>query len=200
MNDSLKSLFVLMRDTLRDPKEGARRVLSLPLPREALWQALALVVIVSLLMTHLGDRLMPAPTDPLLPMFRDAPFLTVIILGALTLLTVQATYRVGRLMGGNGTFEGALRLILWLQMIMLCLQAAQLLFMVVFPLFAVLLGPISLVLSLWLLTNFVAVLHGFRALFPVFLMILVTAMVLGFALVFVLSLAGIGLPTEMTDV
>ncbi|MGB8622478.1 MAG: Yip1 family protein [Paracoccaceae bacterium] len=200
MDDTLKSLLVMARDTVTDPKEGARRVLSLPLPREALWQALALVVIISLLLTHLTDRLMPSPTDPLMPAFRDMPLLTVAILGGLTVLMVVAIDRVGRLMGGTGNFEGALRITIWLQFVMLLVQAVQVFFMVVFPPIAVLLGPLAFGLSLWLLTNFIAVLHGFEKLLPVFLMILVTALALGFALFFILTLAGVHLPTELTNV
>lgn len=200
MSDTLKSLLIMGRDTLADPKEGARRVLSLPLPRRALWQALALVVIVSLLLTHVSDRLMPSSLDPMAPIFRSAPFLTVVIFGALTLVTVLALYHVGRMMGGTGSFEGALRLTLWLQLIMLAVQVVQVFFLLVYPPVAALLGPAAFVLSMWLLTNFAAVLHGFRSLLPVFLMIVATAFFLGIVLFFVLTLFGISLPTEMPDV
>jgi len=200
MDDTQTSMLALMRLTLTRPKAAARQVLAWPVPRAALWQALALVVILSLLLTYLTDRLMPSSMDSLLPEFRNTPLLTAAMLGGLTLVSVWVIDRVGRRMGGTGDFQGALRIVVWLQALMLVLQAVQAVLMVVYPPFAVLLGPLSFGLSLWLMTNFIAVLHGFRSLLAVFGMILVCAMALGFVLFFILALAGIGLPTEIPNV
>jgi hypothetical protein len=103
-------------------------------------------------------------------------------------------------MGGSGTLEGAVRLIALLQFIMLLLQAVQVVFLLVLPPIADLIGLLSVGLMLWLLTNFIAVLHGFRSLLGVFLMILATTFVLSFVLVFLLSLLGVSLPMEMSHV
>ena len=46
----------------------------------------------------------------------------------------------------------------------------------------------------------VAVLHGFRALFPVFMMIIATGFVLGLVLFFLLMLTGVMAPMEMANV
>ncbi|WP_212523271.1 Yip1 family protein [Actibacterium sp. MT2.3-13A] len=199
-DNTLTSLLILARDTVRRPQEGARRVLSLPLPPRAAWDGLALVLILSLLLTHLTNLILPAPVDPLLPLFANSPLLTAAILGGFMVAMVTAIYGVGRVMGGHGTFEGALRLTVWLQFIMLVIQVVQTGFLLVLPIVAVLIGPLAFGLMLWLLTNFIAVLHGFRSLGAVFMMIMVTAFGLGFVLFFLLALFGVTLPTEMPHV
>ncbi|SMX34830.1 Yip1 family protein [Actibacterium lipolyticum] len=200
MSETLKSLAIMARDTVRDPKEGARRVLSIPIPRDALWQALALVVILGLVQTYLNGVLMPGPVDPMTSTFRDAPLKGAIIAGLATVAMVIALHRVGRLFGGTGDFDGALRLIVWLQAIMLIFNMIQLFFLVTIPPLAVLMGAVNLGLLLWLLTNFVTVLHGFRSLFPVFIMIMVTAFFLGFFFFFLLSLFGLITLPEIQNV
>jgi hypothetical protein len=95
--------------------------------------------------------------------------------------------------GGRGTFRDALLLIAWLQFILLCVQALQLLLGLALPPAAELVGLIGLLLLVWLLTNFTAVLHGFTSLWTVFLGLVIGAVVLMFALAFVLALV-VGAP------
>jgi hypothetical protein len=49
---------------------------------------------------------------------------------------------------------------------------------------------------MWLLTNFVAVIHGFRSLGQVFVMILVSLFVLAFVLSILLTLVGVTVPGQ----
>jgi hypothetical protein len=200
MNDMLISLLTLARDTVRQPKEGARRVLSLPLPPRAAWEALGLVLVLSLLLAYLTTLLLGAAFDPMVPGFAPSPLLAGLIQGGSMLVMIGAIHGVGRMMGGSGTLEGAVRLTALLQFIMLLLQAVQVVFLLVLPPVADLIGLLSVGLMLWLLTNFIAVLHGFRSLMGVFVMILVTTLVLSFVLVFLLSLFGVSLPMEMSHV
>ena len=57
---------------------------------------------------------------------------------------------------------------IWLQFIMALLQAVQLVAVLILPLLAALLGLVGLGLFFWLLTGFVAELHGFRSPMQVF--------------------------------
>lgn len=200
MNATLSLLSALLRETLRDPKAAMHRVLSLPIPRPALWQAFALVVILGMLLTYVSDLLLPAPENPMLLVFRNTPIGTVAMALGLTLAMVIALHRAGRAFGGTGDFEGALRVVTWLQAVMFVFNAVQLLLLIVLPPLGVLMGVVNLGLTLWLLTNFVATLHGFRSLLPAFLLIIVTAMALGFAFYFVLALAGVLVLPEVADV
>ncbi|MGC9370947.1 MAG: Yip1 family protein [Paracoccaceae bacterium] len=199
-DNTLTSFLILARDTVRDPKAGARRVLSLPLPPRAAWDGLALVLVLSLILGYLTTMLLGAPADPLLPGLAPSPLLAAVIQGGSLLVMIGAIHGVGRMMGGTGTLEGAVRLTAWLQFIMLLLQVAQAVFLLVLPGVAGLIGLLSIVLMLWLLTNFIAVLHGFRSLVAVFMMILATTFALSFVLIFLLALFGVSLPTEMSHV
>ena len=97
-------------------------------------------------------------------------------------------------MGGTGSFEEAVLLMAWLQFIMICVQAVQAVALLVLPPLAGLIGIAGLFLFLWLLTNFVAVLHGFSSLIKVFLMILASAFGIAFGLSILLMLIGVTVP------
>jgi hypothetical protein len=200
MSETLISLIGLARDTVLRPQDGARRVLALPYPRALWWQALALVVILGLMMTYLSNALIPAPADPMMAFFNDAPLVTALIAFGATLAMVICIHRVGRALGGHGSFDGALRLTVWLQAVMLLFNAVQIFFLIALPPFAVLMGFVNIGLTLWLLTNFVAVLHGFKSLFPVFLMILLTGFALGLTFFMLLSMTGALMVPELYDV
>ncbi len=78
-------------------------------------------------------------------------------------------YRIGRAAAGTGSFADALLVMVWLQFIMLGLQVGAACGADArcrrWPAIVELGG---LVLFLWLLTNFIAELHGFRSLALVF--------------------------------
>lgn len=177
-------------ETVRRPRDVAQRFIAADLPTGTVWEALALVVIVSVIFGQLTVYLMGAHMAGSMGMLASPLFLG----GAqfvLLALSAMAIHVIGRLMGGQGQFSGALVLVTWLQVVMVCLQVLQTLAFVLLPPLGVILGYVGVVLFLWLLTNFVAVLHGFNSLGLVFAMILLSAF--GLAFVFSLVLAGLGL-------
>ncbi|KCV83769.1 hypothetical protein ATO10_03375 [Actibacterium atlanticum] len=190
MNLSIKLFWDLMIQSITRPREGARAVLSLPIPPQAWRIGLALVVVLGMLLTQLSDRLLGGGIDPISQLFRASPIMMALIMGGLTFLTAWLMYFIGLKFGGMGDFEGALALVVWLQTILLVLQVIQFIALLFFPPLAVLLGPVSLVLSLWLTTAFAAELHGFKSLLPVFIVMIFTAMALGMVIIVVMSLLG----------
>ncbi|MCV2881219.1 Yip1 family protein [Actibacterium sp. XHP0104] len=189
----------LLIDTLRTPRQAAARVLAIDVPMSALWQIMAVEVIASLVLTHLADALTPGAGPSMMPMDMRNPFVTVLFVAAMTVILVLLVDRVGGLFGGKGDFTGAFKLVLWQQAVILVFQVAQLLSMVVLPPFAPLIGIASYILTLWLLTNFVAELHGFRSRPLVFVGVLLTGILFGFVLIFVLQMLGLAPPPmEMT--
>ncbi|MDN5788856.1 YIP1 family protein, partial [Pseudorhodobacter sp.] len=117
-----------------------------------------------------------------------SPVRTAILQWAVLLISVHAVHRLGRMRGGTGTLNEAVILLAWLQFVLLCVQVAQIVMQVIVPPLADILGVAGLVLFLWLLTNFVAELHGFRSLALVFVGILVAVVVLAVVLAIVLTL------------
>lgn len=186
----------LVGRTFRDPKEGAAEVLSLGIPRESHFILVALVVVLSTILTHglglLAQQMAPdaAPPVPSVGLNLVMQFGAVVLLIAL----VQG---VGRMFGGTAVVEETTVLICWLQFMMIFVVAVANLALIFAPPLGVLGMLIRAGLELWLLTHFVAVLHGFRALWPVFFGILACAVVVGFVVVIFMAMAGLGpqLPT-----
>jgi len=172
---------------------------TLNLSRDELWVALGAVTLLGVLMAELMLRMLIG--GELQPMFTfgTQPLVTALIqLGVLAVL-VLAVHWGGRMLGGKGTMSDAILAVVWLQFIMALLQAAQLIAVVILPPIAGLLGIAGLGLFFWLLTGFVAELHGFRSRGKVFLGVLLALIAVAVALVFILTLIGVTLP-GMPDV
>ncbi|HDR27771.1 YIP1 family protein [Rhodovulum sp.] len=200
MSDSLPFLLALARDTVTDPREGARRMLALDLPEGVLWQALMAVVAVSVLLTRIGDYLVPTPMNPLLPIFGENPLLIAVVQGGLLVVTVYAVYGIGRFFGGIGSFAGALALTVWLQVIMVLLQVVQTASLLILPPLAGLVGMFGIGLFFYLLSNFVAVLHGFSSVLKTFFMILASMFAIVIGMSILMSLLGITFGGALSDV
>jgi len=192
MDTTASALMGLLRLTLSDPRAAARRVMALPLPRAARWQALALVIVLSMLFGQVAVLLM-AGQGP------DA-LMVGMIQGAVLLMLVYGVHMVGRVLGGRGAFEDALILIAWLQGVMVAVQVAQIVALLILPPLTGLLGFLGMALFLWLLTNFVAELHRFTSLGKVFGMILLTLFGVAIVAAILLQMLGIQPPAGMTDV
>lgn len=198
MEITVKFLTDLVLRSYARPREAARDVLALPTPPEVWRLALAATVSLSMLLTYLtvissGSGAIEDMIGP----FRH-PVLATVLMGALIVVSASVLHRVGAMFGGSGTFEGALRMMVWQQAVMLPLQLVALIAM---PLQGILLGPVSIALSLWLLTNFTTQLHGFKSLFSVFVIIIFTIFLLATAIAFVLTFLGVmPPPPELSNV
>lgn len=194
MNPTLSDLMRLAFESVRAPREGARQVQTVDLPRGARWQALIAVVIVSVLLSQATAFLAPAGSDILMGAMLANPIGATIVQLCLMVIMVFSVFWIGRAMGGHGSFDDTILLIAWMQFIMVGLQLVQTAALVLIPPLASLIGVLGLGLFFWLLTNFVAELHGFRSLFQVFLMIILSIIGIAFVLSLVLSIIGIAVP------
>jgi hypothetical protein len=113
-------------------------------------------------------------------------------------VSVHLLFRLGRFRNGRGSFADSLTVLIWFQIIMLAVQAVQLALQVLLPPFALAAYFAGLVLFFWLLTNFVAELHGFASLTKTFFGILVAfavlILLLGFGLVLLVAMT-VGVPS-----
>jgi hypothetical protein len=191
MTQSDLSFPVLIRETFIDPRGVARRLVAVGMPAPMLWQALLLVVVVSVLLEQVLFQLgggvsgLPADTDPvtaqwltLITAFYTSPPLMTFLQGVLLTITVFTVYTVGRAFGGTGTFEAALVMVVWFQFILVTLQAAQSVATVIFPLLALLIGFGTAFFFFYLLTMFVCEIHGFKQTGAVLAMIIVSIIVI----------------------
>jgi len=180
----------LMGRTFRDPKEGAAEVLSLGIPRETHFMLVMLVVILSTILTHVLGMLAVQVVPDAAPAVPSVGMNLVMQFGAVVLL-IALVQGVGRMFGGTAVVAETTVLMCWLQFIMIFVVAAANLALIVAPPLGVMGMLIRAGLELWLLTHFVAVLHGFRALWPVFFGILGVAVVVGFVVVIFMAIAGL---------
>jgi hypothetical protein len=194
MTLTLNGLLTMAWRTVKNPREGATEVLSLGVPREALWPALALVVVLSIILAQITSILVTG--EPGMAGMPVGPAATGFIQLLLLVAMVVAIFWIGRAMGGTGSFQEAILLVAWLQFIMICIQAIQTVTLLILPPLAGLIGLAGLVLFMWLLTNFVAALHGFASLLQVFMMIVVSAFGIAFGLSLILTLIGVSMPVS----
>lgn len=192
----------LVRETLSDPKSAARRLIGLDLPQGALWEALALVVVLSVLAAQISLLMLPAGMAPegagpeeMMPGFASPVALGVaqaVVLAGIA----AAVHWIGRFLGGTGRFDDALVLVVWLQFLLVCLQVVQAVLGLIAPPLSGLVGIAGIVVFFWLLTQFVMVLHGFGSAPMVFVMIVVSLLGVTFAISVLLALFGVAIIGE----
>ena len=200
MTFTLNQLLAMAGRTVKNPREGASEVLALGIPREALWTIVALVVVISVILAEATVFVAGMRAGIAEGSAQIGPFGGAAILLALLIAMAAAVHLVGRAMGGKGSFPEAVLLIAWMQFILDCVQVLQILALLILPSVAGILFIVGVALSLWLLTNFVAVLHGFRSLAQVFVMILVTTFAIAFFLSLALTFLGVAVPIQTGNI
>ena len=172
----------LMQLTLQDPTRAARELLAEGVPLAARTAGLLLVAVLSALLVSLqvGDGTQ-AP-DPITAFMLGSPFRTAVLQWGFLALSVLLIHRVGRAFGGRGSLPDALLIVVWLQALMLGFQLVQLVVAPILPALAGLIALVSFVVYFWLLTHFIAELHGFASRGLVFVGMVLTGLAAGFAL------------------
>ncbi len=190
-------LLAMMGRSIQAPREGAAEILSLGVPRQALGLILALVVVLLGIVTE--ANLLVAPLDENMPAALVTLIHNPVAMAAMQMaglaMTIAAIFWIGRAFGGTGGFEETVLLVSWLQFIGICLSLAQLVLYVLNPVLGEIFGLATAVLSIWMLTHFIAALHGFRSALPVFGMMVATAFALIFLAALLLLLAGVQPPS-----
>ncbi len=164
----LRQVLLLARITVGNPKDGATTVLSYQFKRQELVEMAILVAVIGVIAATVESALLPRTatgmfaTELSSPMFGTALQLTVMAIMAI------AIFHGGRVFGGNGTLDGAILLVIWLQFVNFLLQLAGFFLMLALAVPFNLVMIVSAVISTWLLVNFIAVLHGFQSLGTVF--------------------------------
>ncbi len=178
--------------TIPEPRKVARDVLSLAyLPRAALWQAFALFAVLS---TGLGvAATILFPPDPMLAgSLLGDPLRMGLVESASLVITVFLIYWVGRAFGGHGSFPQAILTVIWMQYVAVLLQFVVLVLALFAPGLAALAALVSVGVSFWILSHFIAEMHGFRSAALVFATIVVLILALAVVLSFLFALIGFG--------
>ena len=174
--------------TLKDPRRAARALLAEAVPMRARTVGLLLVAVLSALLGSLQVGSNLAGLDPFTRFMLATPFRAAAFQWLFLAISAVLVYRVGRAFGGRGSFPDALLVVVWLQLPMLALQLLQLAVDLVAQPLAGLIGLGALALFVWLMTSFVAELHGFRSRGKVLVGLLLTALASGLLLGIVMIL------------
>ena len=193
---SLPGLTKLAVLTVRDPRRTFRKLLKLNPPQQVLWEAMILVVVLSVIFAEIGNMLVVARVGT---GAEEIPqFLSPFAFGGLQLLVLIVSIvlidRVGRAMGGKGDLSGAILAVTWLQFVMMGLQIVQTVVLLVMPGLAGVVLMAGIGLFLYLLTAFVAELHRFPSMGRTFAMIFFVMIGVALGLSFILTLAGVTVP------
>lgn len=189
----------LIGQSLRDPDGAARTLIAQNWPVSARWMALVAAVSVSAVLAWIATVIF-SPSSAAgaagggALLMRQPMILAALQMGAI-LLGAGLMTSVGRLFGGTGRFEDALLLTVWIEVLLLVVQIAQLVLALVTPTMAGIVSIAALVMFLWLTVHFTRALHGFRSGFKVFLGVLGTIILAGFVLS--LLAASLGLIPEV---
>jgi hypothetical protein len=181
----------LLIDSLIRPRAAARRLLAEQIPAPVVLQAAVLVAAAGVVLGYFALLLSPDAIDVVSAAVIGNPLLGALaqlgVMGVVAVLTV----RIGRLFGGTGGIEGALTLVVWLNTVMVLIQAAQIVALALVPPVAALLAVLTVFWAVWAYANFIAELHGFQNPFIVLGAVVLTAIVLFFFTAMLLAMLGI---------
>ena len=184
MDLNIATVTALVRLTLTRPREAAERLISLNVPDDARWLGFVIVVVLSVILSHASLTLMGEED------YAGSLLSVALMQSSILLATVVAVHGAGRLFGGQGTFPDALLLMAWLQFVMLVFQVIQTASLMLLPALFGLVVVLSLVVFLWMLTNFIMALHGFVSPLKVVVGIIFTVFALSFVFAILLAVFG----------
>jgi hypothetical protein len=170
----------MISDTITNPRETARHLIAMNPSLAVRWQAFALLTILSIVLPTTAFWLAGGDSRAAV-MVSDPIMLTAVQFG-FNIVTVLLMQGVGQWAGGKGQFADALLLMVWLQAMLLVLQTAQCVVIIVVPVMLLPIMAVGIVLLFWLLSHFVAELHGFESALRVFGVIFGLMFMVGVAL------------------
>ena len=187
--DDFKGLIGL---TFRNPQAAARALIDGNWPVSARWMALIVAValsvilswLVALMFTGVGDQAAGA-------LMAGSPLAMAGIQIAAITLAAALMAAVGQMFGGHGRFEDALLLAVWIEFLLLIVQAAQVALLLLLPAAGAVMGGLAIALFLWLMVQFTKELHGFQSSLKVLLGLIGTAFAVGFVLSFIAAAFGL---------
>ena len=103
-----RGLALALRASFRDPRGVARALIGLNLGPATGGLALALVAVLSALLSSLALRLAPLLPDPAVAAVFASPLILVLLQGGVLLATAMLVHAVGHAFGGKGRFSDAL--------------------------------------------------------------------------------------------
>jgi hypothetical protein len=194
---STQSIGTLTILSLQNPALAARFVLASGLRRDILWSLLLLVSIANATLVWVSNALTgPTPEQlaqmPIqIPAIIFSPLFAFVFLAFALVITVHVLHWLGAAIGGTGSLENMLAVLVWLQGLRVMAQVVLLVLMLAVPSLAGLFGLAVAILSLWILVHFVNEAAGLDSIFKT-VGVLLSAMVgVILGLSFILTITGL---------
>jgi hypothetical protein len=194
---STQSIGTLTILSLQNPALAARFVLASGLRRDILWSLLLLVSIANATLVWVSNALTgPTPEQlaqmPIqIPEIIFSPLFAFVFLAFALVITVHVLHWLGAAIGGTGSLENMLAVLVWLQGLRVMAQVVLLVLMLAVPSLAGLFGLAVAILSLWILVHFVNEAAGLDSIFKT-VGVLLSAMVgVILGLSFILTITGL---------
>ncbi len=183
----------LLRQTLFQPADAARRLIDMRLPSDWLWTALALMAVLNTIVYTLSLQLSPQPDAPsaLMPQAFQTPILFAGLLFGALALTVIALYYIGQGLGGEASMSDILVVMTWLQVLRLLVQAAVLILALGVPALGALVVIGAAIWGVYILICFVDAAHRFANRFKAAGVIVLSFVAMAVGLSTLLSLVGL---------
>ncbi len=167
----IESLIAQGVRAFREPRAAAADILALGIPREALVPGLMLISIVGVLLDMGLTAAIPEVG------LQQSPFRTVVFYMVTAVAFSFGLVQVGKWMGGQGGFQDALILVVFMQAMLLPASAVQIVLAMASPQLAMIFMFGVAVFLIWVQVSFVAALHGFRSLGRAFVVTLIASFV-----------------------
>ena len=194
---STQSIGTLTILSLQNPALAARFVLASGFRRDILWSLLLLVSIANATLVWVSNALTgPTPEQlaqmPIqIPAIIFSPLFAFVFLAGALVITVHVLHWLGAAIGGTGSLENMLAVLVWLQGLRVMAQVVLLVLMLAVPTLAGLFGLAVAILSLWILVHFVNEATGLDSIFKT-VGVLLSAMVgVILGLSFILTITGL---------
>lgn len=202
MRAELGAVLTLAQLSVRDPRAASDVVLSHRYPRNIMWAGLFLVACLTVLMQAAVEIALPPAAQA--ATLQVTPFHYLLILMSCLVMLVFAIYFTGKAMGGQGTFPGAIGVVIWTQTMIILGQPVQLLAYLLSPALGQIVTFLVLAVVLRVITHLNNVLHGFDSLGKSALVLIAALIGIGLGLSLILSLIGVSvgmtLPGGIRDV
>lgn len=185
----------LIAATVKRPREVAAYLKSLQVGPETAWMALGAAVCLSVLLVFGVNGGVPVP------LFENAdpfgPWMMAIFVFSTAVILVFGLFWTGRAMGGSGTLSQTVMIMAWLQMLQFAGQLVQVIAALLVPPMAGIIGLAVLGFLVFVLLNFLDVLHDLGSLGKAAFLLLLALVGVSLGLTLLLGLVGVSAPGGM---
>ena len=174
--------------TVTAPEKAARSILSVAWPRKAMWNSLVLIIALNAIIYSLQEMLFPLPSEVVFPRLMPLVYFAVVL--ALQVVFIHTLQASCRWLGGQGTIDGLLAVVVWLQFLQLVLQLAMTVLFLVAPVLAGLLNLAVTFFGMLIFANFINEVHQLKSLWRAFGALMMASIIIALALSLLLGLTG----------